>query len=41
MESKAVLELVLAGDFGALIINPNGPWAAIPRADVQRLLGAL
>ena len=41
MESRAVLELVLAGDFGALIINPNGPWAAIPRADVQRLLGAL
>lgn len=41
MESRSVLELVLAGDFGALIINPNGPWAAIPRADVQRLLGAL
>ena len=41
MESRAVLELVLAGDFGALIINPNGPWAAIPRTDVQRLLGAL
>ncbi len=41
MESRAVLELVLGGDFDALIINPNGPWAAIPRADVQRLLGTL
>ena len=41
MESRAVLELVLAADFGALIINPNGPWAAIPRVDVQRLLGSL
>jgi hypothetical protein len=41
MESRAVLELVLAGDFGALIINPSGPWAAIPRADVQTLLGTL
>ena len=40
MESRAVLELVVSGAFGALIVNPNGPWAAIPRADIERLLEA-
>ena len=38
MESRAVLEQVVRGGFAALIINPAGPWAAIPREDIQKIL---
>lgn len=38
MECRAVLEQVVHGGFSALIINPAGPWAAIPSEDIRKIL---
>lgn len=38
MESRAVLELVVDKGFNALVINPQGPWAGIPKEDAQKIL---
>lgn len=40
MESLVVLELVLSEDYDALVIDPQGPWAAVPRADVAGILSS-
>ncbi len=39
MNSRDVLKLVVAQGYGALVLDPNGPWAAVPRADIEALLG--
>jgi hypothetical protein len=38
MESMAVLQLVAEQNFAGLILNAVGPWAGIPRHDVERIL---
>lgn len=38
MESTSVLQLVLDQGFSGLVLNPQGPWAGIPREDVQQIL---
>jgi hypothetical protein len=38
MHSRAVLELVITAGLDALVLNPGGPWAAVPRNDIQTIL---
>jgi hypothetical protein len=38
IESLSALELVIMQDFDALVVNPNGPWAGVPKEDVQKIL---
>jgi hypothetical protein len=33
-----VLQLVVDGGFGGLIVDPQGPWAGVPRQDAANLL---
>jgi len=38
MESRSVLQLVIDQGFSALVLNPQGPWAGVPKEDIQRIL---
>jgi hypothetical protein len=40
VEARTVLEMAVRGTDGGLILNPNGPWAVIPREDVVKILAA-
>ena len=39
MEAKDVLYLVLENNLSGLIVNPAGPWAGVPTADIHAILG--
>lgn len=39
MEALDVLRLVLSENLSALVLNPAGPWAGIPAADIRSILG--
>lgn len=38
MRAKDVLKLVIRNEYSALVLNPAGPWAGIPREDVEKIL---
>lgn len=38
LSARTALDLVLRNNYAGLIINPAGPWAGVPRADVQRIV---
>lgn len=38
LAARAVLDIVLRDNYAGLIINPAGPWAGVPRADIQRIV---
>ena len=38
MRSRDVLALILESGFSALVLNPAGPWAYIPRKDIEKIL---
>ncbi|HEY0733983.1 MAG TPA: SseB family protein [Herpetosiphonaceae bacterium] len=38
LSARTVLDIVLRDNYAGLIINPAGPWAGIPRADIQRIV---
>lgn len=38
MEAMDVLHLVLANNLSGLIVNPAGPWAGVPTADIHAIL---
>ncbi len=40
VEARTVLDLVVRNNDDGLIVNPNGPWAGIPREDVLTILAA-
>jgi hypothetical protein len=37
MSVSEVLDMVLNGPYDALVLNPAGPWAAVPREDVEKI----
>jgi hypothetical protein len=37
MEARAVLEMAVRDNYDGLIVNPNGPWAGIPREDIVKI----
>ena len=39
MPSRRVLETVMDLNLDGIILNPAGPWAGIPREDVENILG--
>ena len=41
MHARDVLEMVIEQNFEAIVLNPTGPWATIPRDDVSRILKGL
>lgn len=38
METMDILHLVLANNLSGLVINPAGPWAGVPAADIHAIL---
>jgi hypothetical protein len=38
MEALAILQLVRDAEFTGIIINPAGPWAGVPKQDIERIL---
>lgn len=38
MSCRDVLARVIEGGFEGIIINPAGPWAGVPREDVEKIL---
>jgi hypothetical protein len=41
MLSRDVLEMVIEQNYDALILNPAGPWAGVPREDILRILAGV
>ncbi len=38
VEARTVLEMAVQDNYDGLIVNPNGPWAGIPREDILTIL---
>ena len=38
MHAKDILQMVVDNHYAGLVLNPAGPWAAIPREDVSQIL---
>lgn len=38
MASREVLQLMIRDGYSALVIDPGGPWAGVPKEDVEKIL---
>jgi hypothetical protein len=41
LRARDVLEMVIDQDYDALVLNPAGPWATVPREDIVGILALL